>query len=150
MKYFSRLKIRFAFLFIFVLILCVTWGQPQIQKTLTFEDIMRFKEIRNSIISDDGVIIAYGTQPGRGDGGAYIHNKRSGKILYVERGSRPVITKNSLWVVLIVPPKSVDTANAKKEKPKQGMALVNTQTGEIELIENVDRFELSEDLGGTQ
>lgn len=63
MKYFSRLKIRFAFLFIFVLILCVTWGQPQTQKTLTFEDIMRFKEIRNSIISDDGVIIAYGTQP---------------------------------------------------------------------------------------
>lgn len=145
MKYFSRLKIRFAFLFIFVLILCVTWGQPQTQKTLTFEDIMRFKEIRNSIISDDGVIIAYGTQPGRGDGGAYIHNKRSGKILYVERGSRPVITKNSLWVVLIVPPKSVDMANAKKEKPKQGMALVNTQTGEIDLIENVDRFELSED-----
>ncbi len=37
MTNFPRLKIRFAFLSFFILILCVTWGQPQTQKTLTFE-----------------------------------------------------------------------------------------------------------------
>ncbi|MCJ7582965.1 MAG: prolyl oligopeptidase family serine peptidase [Candidatus Aminicenantes bacterium] len=145
MSFFPRFNIRTVCFFIFILFLCAAWGQPQAQRTLTLEDIMRFQEIRNPVISEDGLIIAYATQPGRGDGGANIHNIKSGKTLFVERGSRPIITKNSLWVVLTVLPKSVDAANAKKEKPKQGMALVNTQTGEIDLFENVDSFELSED-----
>jgi len=145
MIFFPRFKIRTAYLFIFILIFCVSWGQPQTQKTLTFEDIMRFKEIRNPGISDDGQIVVYGTQPGRGDGDAFIHNLKSGKTFRIERGSRPVISNNSLWVGLTVPPKTVDLANAKKDKPKQSMALVFTQTGEVDIFENVDRFELSED-----
>jgi dipeptidyl aminopeptidase/acylaminoacyl peptidase len=48
-------------------------------------------------------------------------------------------------VGLTVPPKKVDLANAKKDKPKQSMALVNVHTGEVDMFENVDRFELSED-----
>jgi len=31
---------------------------------------MRFKEIRNPKISEDGRVVAFGTQPGRGDGEA--------------------------------------------------------------------------------
>ena len=145
MTLFPRFKTRTAYLFIFVLILCVTWGLPQTKKILTFEDIMRFKEIRNPKISEDGSVIAFGTQPGRGDGEAVIYNLKSGKKIYVERGSSPEITKNSLWIVLTVPPKTVDVANAKKDKPRQGMALVNIQTGRIESFKDVDRFDLSED-----
>jgi len=145
MSIFPHQKIRTAYLFIFVLVMCVAWGQPQAQKTLTFEDVMRFKEIRNPKISEDGRIVVYGTQPGRGDGEAYIHNLGKGKIFRIERGSRPVISNNSRWVGLTVLPKTVDLANAKKDKPKQGMALVNTQTGEVDMFDNVDQFELSED-----
>lgn len=145
MTIFPRIKFRTASLFIFVLILCVTWGQSQTQKTLAFEDIMRFKQIQNPVISEDGHIVAYGTQPGRGDGKTLIHNLISGETFQIERGSRPVISNNSLWVGLTVPPKTVDLANAKKDKPKQSLALVNTQTGEVDMFENVDRFELSED-----
>jgi len=145
MRNFSCLKIRSVFLLIFVLFLCVTWGQPQSQKTLTFEDIMRFKEIRNPIISENGHIVAYGTQAGRGDGDAFIHNLKRGETFRIERGSRPVISKNSLWIGLTVSPKAVDLVNAKKDKPKQSLALVNTQTGKVEMFENVDRYEMSED-----
>jgi len=145
MTFFSRKKTRTACFLAFGLLFLACWAQSQTQKTLTFEDIMRFNQIQNPVISDNGRIIAYGTQPDRGDGDAVIHDLKSGKIIRVDRGSRPIITKNSLWVLLTVPPKIVDAANAKKDKPRKGMALVNIKSGRIDSFEDVDRFELSED-----
>jgi hypothetical protein len=64
------------------------------KKSLTVQDIMKFKHIRNPVISEDGGWIAYGTQPDRGDGDARIHSLKTNKVYTVERGTRPVISKN--------------------------------------------------------
>ena len=115
------------------------------EKILTFQDIMRFKEIHDPVISENGSWIAYGTQPDRGDGEAVIHNWESGEKYVVERGHRPRISKDARWVAMMVQPKAVEMEKAPKDRPKPGLALLSTSTGDTENIENVQSFALSDD-----
>ena len=101
----SLKKTRIAWIFIIGLILCVLQAQAQTKKILTFKDIMQFRQINNPVISEDGRFIAYGTQPDRGDGDAVVHDSKGGKKIRVDRGSRPVISGNSLWAGLTVLPR---------------------------------------------
>lgn len=110
------------------------------KKALTFQDIMKFKEIRNPVISENGLWVAYCTQPDRGDGEIKIQGVKEGKLFTVERGSHPVISKDSRWVAMAVKPKAVELERAKEKKPKQGMALLKTLTGEVIHFEKVERF----------
>jgi dipeptidyl aminopeptidase/acylaminoacyl peptidase len=123
----------------------VPQSQAAQKKTLTFEDVMKFKEIRNPSISEDGMWITYATEPDRGDGEALIHGVKNGAKYVVERGSRPQLTNDARWVAMIVDPKSVDMTKAAKDRPKQGMALLETVNGEIEHIDMVLSFALSGD-----
>lgn len=145
MPFFTIRKVKIIYVFLFVFLLFIPYVSPSDQRVLTFQDIMKFKQIQNPVISEDGNVVAYGTLPDRGDGEVFIHNLKSGKKVTVERGSRPIISKNSRWVAMTIRPKAVDLANAKKDRPKQGMALVNTSTGEIELFEKIESFAFSED-----
>lgn len=139
------LRITMALLLFWSLILAISAGENKQRKPMTFQDVMRFKEIHNPVISEDGLWVAYTAQPDRGDGEVKIHGIKVGKIFTVERGINPVISKNSSWVAMAVKPKAVELEKAKKKKPKQGMALLRTLTGEIIQFERVERFVISDD-----
>jgi dipeptidyl aminopeptidase/acylaminoacyl peptidase len=115
------------------------------KKVLTFEDIMKFKEIRTARISEDGTLVTYAVEPGRGDGDAYVHHIKSGRVTKIERGQSPVIAKGAGWVAAAVVPGTVAMAKAKKDKPKKGMALLNTLSGKILNFENIQSFAFSAD-----
>jgi dipeptidyl aminopeptidase/acylaminoacyl peptidase len=115
------------------------------KKALTYKDMMQFKHIQNPVISDDGAFLAYGLQPDRGDGEVRIHSIADNRGFTVKRGSAPRISKNSLWVAMYVKPKATDLEKSDKEKPKQGMALLNTQTGETISYEKVQKFSFADD-----
>jgi len=115
------------------------------KKALTYRDMMQFKHIQNPVISEDGVSLAYGLQPDRGDGEALVHRIRDGKVFTVDRGSKPVFSKNSRWVAMVVNPKAVEIEKAKEKKPQQGMVLLDTQTGETIPYEKVQKFSFSDD-----
>jgi dipeptidyl aminopeptidase/acylaminoacyl peptidase len=134
-----------SFFLFFSLILAVSAEATEQKKPLTLQDIMKFKHIRNPVISEDGGWIAYGTQPDRGDGDASIHSLETNKVYTVERGTRPVISKNSSWVAMIVRTEAAELEKAKKKKPKQRMALLETSTGRIRQLEKVERFAFSDD-----
>jgi dipeptidyl aminopeptidase/acylaminoacyl peptidase len=127
------------------LILAAYAGAAGQKKPLTLQDMMKFKHIRNPVISEDGLWVAFGVQPDRGDGEAKIHGLWSNKVYTVERGSRPAISKDSRWVAMIVRPEAVELEKASKKKPKQGMAIVETRTGEVLQFEKVERFAFSDD-----
>ena len=117
------LKQRTKIAFLFLLCTCVLAlgfsGENQIKKALTYKDMMQFKHIRNPAISEDGVFLAYGLQPDRGDGEARIHNIKDDKVFSIERGSAPKISKNSRWVAMVIKPRAVEMEMAKeKKKPK--------------------------------
>ncbi|MFC2156306.1 prolyl oligopeptidase family serine peptidase [Acidobacteriota bacterium] len=136
--------------FLILLVFFLSWSglsavETPGKKILTFQDIMRFKELRNPAISPDGTVVTYATLPGRGDGEALIHNLKNGKKILVERGSSPLISSDSLWVAVQVNPSAAQLAGKSKNKPKRGMALVNSRSGEKIEVKDVERFSFSED-----
>jgi len=141
------LKIGFVFLLLWCAILAgpVAANEVTGKKALTFQDIMRFKEIHDAVIAEDGLWIAYNAQPDRGDGEVKVHGLKEGKVFTIERGSNPSFSKDSRWVVMALKPEAVELEKAKKEKPKQGMALLETSTGNVIRLEKVERFAFSDD-----
>ncbi|HEX9901645.1 MAG TPA: prolyl oligopeptidase family serine peptidase [Acidobacteriota bacterium] len=130
-----------------ILFLTVTLSLPSAteRKELTFVDIMKFKQIVDPVLSADGDWVAFVAQPDRGDGEAVIRSRKKEVSFKIERGSRPVLAKNSGWACLAVKPKAVDEEKAGADKPKTGMALVRLTDGETVRMERVDRFSFSED-----
>jgi dipeptidyl aminopeptidase/acylaminoacyl peptidase len=139
------LKIYAIFFFIAAIFLFTVSSQAAQEKILTFQDIMKFKEIHDPVISENGLWIAYGTQPDRGDGEAVIHNLKSGEKYVVARGHGPQISKDAHWVAMMVRPKAVEMEKAPKDRPKQGMALLSTSAGDAVHFDKVQSFALSDD-----
>lgn len=118
---------------------------PAGTKTLTFQDLMKFRAIERPVVSEDGKVVAYGLQPDRGDGEGIVHALATGKVIRVPRGGSVAIARSGLFVAMAVKPAFVAMEKAGKEKPKPGMALVNVATGDVTQAENVERFSFSED-----
>lgn len=118
------------------------------KKPMTWEDVMKFKSMRFPSISEDGQWVAWAEFPDRGDGSACFRNTTDTTKLYrIERGSAPVISSNSSWGAVTQLPKALDVENAKspKDRPKNGLTLVNLTNGETKDIPEVSRFEFSRD-----
>jgi dipeptidyl aminopeptidase/acylaminoacyl peptidase len=115
------------------------------KKVLTFQDVMKFKEIHGPVISDDGSWLAYNAQPDRGNGEVLLHGLKNGKRIVIERGTRPQISKDSKWVAISVRPEAGVLEKANKDKAENGMALVETATEKVVQYEKVQSFAFSED-----
>ena len=82
--------LRFTLPALVVLSLALTSGiHAEGSKSLTYQDIMRFREIRSPVISQDGLWVAYALEPGRGDGEVIVRNVKDGTSHALARGSRP-------------------------------------------------------------
>lgn len=138
------LLIVFAALFLSASILSSTANTEK--KPLTLQDMMKFKSIQNPEISEKGDWVVYNTKPDRGNGEAIAYSVNTNKTFTIPRGEKPVIAKDSHWVAAAVRPDTQELEKAsKKEKPKTGMALLDTFTGEIISFEKVKGFTFSDD-----
>jgi len=109
------------------------------KRALTFEDIMKFKENHDEVISDNGKWIAYNAQPDRGDGLVYIYNTETATQYEIERGIKPEITTEGSWVAVFVKPKAEEILKDKKKK-KNNMILLNTKNGIKEEYNKIKKF----------
>ena len=116
-------------------------------KALTVTDIMKFKEIHHPVISDDGNWIAYTARPDRGDGEVNVHSTKSKTIYNLPRADSPIFTNDARWVAANLLPLATEVEKAKddKDKPKQGMFLLNTENGDTLQLMNVEKFKFSND-----
>lgn len=115
------------------------------KKSLTYQDIMRLKQIQSPIISENGLWVAYTAKPDRGDSQVIVRSVADGKEFLIERGSRPLMTKNGGFVAAVKNPSAVALAKKSKTKPKPGMALMDTSAGKIKEFDKVQRFAFSDD-----
>jgi acetyl esterase/lipase len=117
------------------------------KKPLTFSDVMKFRTIHNTVISDDGKFVAFTSVPDRGDPDIVVQSTDADSLKFnIKRANKPVISSSGEWVVFTIPPKAVDYENADKDnKPKNGMGILNTSTGKIVKFDNVEKFSLSDD-----
>jgi dipeptidyl aminopeptidase/acylaminoacyl peptidase len=114
-------------------------------KTITFADLMKFRAIGGTTISDDGTVVAYGLQPDRGDGEAVVHALSTGKVVKVPLGGSPVISKDGRFVALVLKVPFALGEKTGKDKPKPGMALVDVAAGTVTRFENAEKFAFSDD-----
>ncbi len=114
-------------------------------KTITFADLMKFRAIGGTTISDDGKVIAYGLQPDRGDGEAVVHALATGRVVRVPLGGSPVISKDGRFVAMVVKLSFAASEKTGRDRPKPGMALVDVASGSVTRFENVERFAFSDD-----
>ncbi|MBN2264646.1 MAG: PD40 domain-containing protein, partial [Candidatus Aminicenantes bacterium] len=119
------------------------FGQPK--KALTFTDMMKFRHLRNPVISEDGEWVAFASQPDRGDGEGMAVHVKTGKTHVVPRGARPVLSADGRWAGFTILPKAEEVEKAGKDKPKPGMVLVDLDSGRIHETAGIDRFAFSED-----
>ena len=114
-------------------------------KTITFADLMKFRAIGGTTISDDGKVVAYGLQPDRGDGEAVVHALATGKLVRVPLGASPVISKDGRFVAMVLKVPFALSEKTGKDKAKPGMALVDVAAGTVTRFENVEKFAFSDD-----
>ena len=59
---------------------------------LSFEELMKFRQIRGAVISNAGEWVAYAAEPDRGDGEVVVRSTATAKEYRIERGADPVIS----------------------------------------------------------
>ena len=144
----------------FIIVLTIFAGAVVLDagdRPLTFEDLMKFRQIQNISISEDGAWVAFALIPDRGDGEAVVRSTISNTLFRIERGEDPVISAEGLWAAAAITPalEEREKAKAKKgekgagknddDKPKNGLSVVNLRDGSEQRIEKVEAFAFSDD-----
>lgn len=112
-------------------------------RQLTFEDVMKWEDIDDPEISDDGQWLVYSVWPDRGDGEVRVRNVDSGDMYTVDLGDNPKITRDGSWVGAYLQPKLAEQLEAENGKPRQGLALLNTSSGDTVKKDSVQSFTFS-------
>lgn len=118
----------------------------QEKKALEVEDLMKFRQIQSPAISDEGDWIYYTAKPDRGDPEVQVYSA-DGKTEYLLPGSeKPKLSKNGSWLAAIKSVPELVKLNADKGKePLPGMILMNTNSGEQEILDSIQSFNFSND-----
>jgi dipeptidyl aminopeptidase/acylaminoacyl peptidase len=133
-------------LFSWILFTTVTVNAQQ--RAMTFEDVMQFRQIRNSTVSSGGNWVGYDFWPDRGDGEAIFVNTRDPKKQYIiPLGQRPVFSPDEKWAAVAGKPSlaAEETAKKKKSKTYGDVSLIDLTTGAVTTYKNGKAFEFSPD-----
>ncbi|HEC42642.1 MAG TPA: S9 family peptidase [Bacteroides sp.] len=144
MKYFPRIILATA-----LLLSTILPSNAQDKKALTVTDMMKFRHIESPSISNDGNWVAHTSKPDRGDPEVFIYSTDGKKKYTIPQGEKPVISNDGKWVAAVhqVPAEDLVIKNPAKGgiRPKAGLALLNTSTGELSIYKNIQAFTFSND-----
>ncbi len=139
-----------------VLIILVLFALARAQtgkKPVGYDVYDSWKSIQGTKLSGDGRWLVYSLVPGEGDPELVVLDLQTGKESRLARGREAAISADDRFVVYtIVPPKAeVDRAKREKKKPeeqpKNGLGIINLQTGQEVRVDRVKSFKLPEDSG---
>ncbi len=141
---------RHTFSILTLLLFCsFSFSHQAIEKrALTVTDIMKFKEIKDVQISDDGNWIAYSAVPDRGAITGYVKSVSSDISYEIAEGVKPVLSKDSHWVIFtraISLLENEKSSEKEKKKLKPGLVLLNAQTGKQSTFKRVKSAAFSGD-----
>lgn len=91
-------------LFLTIIIAIVLAGGIKAQEQFTFEDVMKFEDIKTPVISANGEWVAFGVWPEIGDGEVRIKSVNSASQFILERGERPQLNNDGSWAGAIIQP----------------------------------------------
>jgi dipeptidyl aminopeptidase/acylaminoacyl peptidase len=117
---------------------------------MTFTDVMQFRAAQHRTLSDDGTWLALTAAPDRGDPEVLVHATRGDARYVLPDASHPALTSDGAWVAATLNPTLAEQEAAKDEsdeakKPKPGLVLLETATGDTMQVPRVQAFALSTD-----
>ena len=118
------------------------------KRPLTVTDIMKFREIKQVSITDNGDWMAYLQVPDRGDNSGHVMALDGSKRHDIPLGDKAKLNNDGSWAgfLLKVPLLEMQKADKKqKKKLKSGGLLLNTATGEQKRYERVKSIGFSGD-----
>jgi len=131
---------RYRMALIFALIICLVPTEGlAVKRSLTFGDIMKFREIHDFSISKDGRWMVINARPDRGDGEVVVFQVTDGIRRVIPRGVRPRITPDGAFAGALVKP----PAGSSDRKKKNDLVLLHTRDGSRKTYQRVKEFAFS-------
>ncbi|WP_445426680.1 prolyl oligopeptidase family serine peptidase [Alishewanella sp. HL-SH06] len=118
-------------------------------KPLSLNDIMQFREISQRQVSKNQQVMLYTAMPDFGDSTGYVVHIASGQQFSVPNADRGQVSANGAYALfrqqapLLAREQTVD--KKARDALAQNAVLLNTATGESQVIANIDRFAFSGD-----
>jgi len=142
-----RHSIRRAMSILLALVISVSaTGRAQEKRPLTFVDLMQFRQIENLVMSRDGAWVAFAAVPDRGDPELIVRSTDGATRYVLPLGSQPAISADGRWVAARRNPSFEETETAKADdRPRTGLLILDTRSGETTELDDVRAFEFSDD-----
>ncbi|SKC99456.1 Dipeptidyl aminopeptidase/acylaminoacyl peptidase [Chitinophaga ginsengisegetis] len=108
----------------------LTYAQQPAKKPLDHSVYDSWQSIGTKLISNNGQWVVYSVVPQEGDASLVIYDRKTGQSATIARGSNPVITEDSRYVICSIKPFFKDTREAKIKKkkaaemPKDSLAII--------------------------
>jgi dipeptidyl aminopeptidase/acylaminoacyl peptidase len=131
-----------------------TYAQQPAKKPLDHSVYDSWQNIGTKLISNNGQWVVYTVAAQEGDASLQIYDRKTGHTTPIPRGSSPVITEDSRYVICSIKPLFKDTREAKIKKkkaaemPKDSLAIIALGQGEVLKFPAVKSFKTPEKSSG--
>lgn len=102
-----------------------------------------WQHIATNALSADGKILTYQVDPQEGDGTLFVRNRQTKKVISIPRGHKAQVLDDGIRMICLIKPLFKQTRQAMIQKkspedmPKDTLAVVNLQTGQIKKFGHV-------------
>lgn len=127
-------------------------AEPQKPRPIELQDILAWKSIRSTALSNNGQWFAYRLSPNKGDSEVIIRQTKGDKEYKFPVGEAPrygsgeiAFSKDSKWLAFMIYPKEKEAKMLKKQKKKlyNKIGLLNLTSGEKVEFEKTRKFTFS-------
>jgi dipeptidyl aminopeptidase/acylaminoacyl peptidase len=142
---------------IILLALILIFGQqalPQAQRELTIDDLTKWNRITERVISDDGSLIAFKTEPWEGDPKVTLYDNAGSLKVSFNCATGVKITSDSRFLIFTIKP-AEDTVRVlklrkakKDDMPLDMLGIYNVARGETDTVIRLKSFKVPEKWSG--
>jgi dipeptidyl aminopeptidase/acylaminoacyl peptidase len=116
-------------------------------RPLKVEDIMKFRQIENQVISKNGEWLALTAEPDRGDSEGFVYGVNNNSTIRIERGINPQVSDSGSFVLFeqalpIVKKENMEESALIKQVPN--WILINTRLQSKTVYENLKKAKISQ------
>ncbi len=108
-------------------------------------DIMKFKQMKETVLSDSGKYIAIGDAPDRGNKELLIYDKSGKLLLTIPRGESAQFSTNEKWVVATIAQDYFEKEKKPKDTYQPSILAINLSKPDTIKINDVDKYFISPD-----
>jgi dipeptidyl aminopeptidase/acylaminoacyl peptidase len=151
----KRMRVAVVLAFVAVSLMFVPLAaQNSAKRALALDDVLAFRSLGQSVLSNDGNWLAYRVSPNQGDADVIVRSTSGDKEWKIPVGQgamgQVLFSDDSAWIAIGTAPtkKEADTARRTRRTLQNGVTLINLATGDKTSIAKVRRFAFNGELGG--